>query len=225
MLVTRMSPRTGRAQTVHLHQPDQTLPPRYNKRPVPGHPLRYSSKKAKKPNIPLVVPKTVYLIDEVLDGDSDYSLTESMILVKAECDLKSTYTEEDIRSELADIFKVKLPFIQKTDFDFVRRERSTITTPVVKADHHWDFKHVKHLCGQGKLYVRLNVNKHLLEPESEGSEITDGDYICEDKPSEENCSYAISTLASNPVNAGPSSVIDLTDASNAQEQAGTSSGI
>ena len=93
---------------------------------------------------------------------TDYSLTESMILVKGECDLKSTYSEDEIRSELTDLFKVKLPLITKKDFDFVRRERNTITTPIVKAYHQWDFKHVKHLCGQGKLYVRLNVIKEIL---------------------------------------------------------------
>ena len=50
-----------------------------------------------------------------------------------------------------------------------RRERNSITTPLVKPDHQWDFKHVKHLCGQGKLYVRLNVSKEILV----GSEETD----------------------------------------------------
>jgi hypothetical protein len=72
-----------------------------------------------------------------------------MILVKGECDLKSSYSENEIRSELTDLFKVKLPLITKKDFDFVRHERNTITTPIVKADHQWDFKHVKHLCGAG----------------------------------------------------------------------------
>ena len=34
--------------------------------------------------------------------------------------------------------------------------------PVVKDDHKWDFKHIKHLCGKGRLYVRLNVSKDTL---------------------------------------------------------------
>ena len=151
-----------------------------NKRQSPGHPLRYSGKKKKqqvsKSITPQVVPKTVYLIDsvETLDCDtSEYSLTESMIIVKGECDLKSTYSEDEIRSELTDLFKVKLPLITKKDFDFVRRERNTITTPLVKADHQWDFKHVKHLCGQGKLYVRLNVIKEILIDDDKSEDTDD----------------------------------------------------
>lgn len=30
------------------------------------------------------------------------------------------------------------------------------STPDVADGYNWDFKHVKNLCGQGKLYVRLN---------------------------------------------------------------------
>ena len=36
----------------------------------------------------------------------------------------------------------------------------------------WDFKHVKHLCRTGRLYVRLNVSKDTLVEDEEGS-ITD----------------------------------------------------
>ena len=124
-----------------------------------------------------IVLKTVYLIDSAIDVNDDgdcgnvnennYSLTDSMILMKRECDPKSTYTEDDIRSELTDLFKVKLPLKSKKDFDFVRRERNSITTPVVNPGHHCDFKHVKHLCGQGELYVRLNVIKDILADKDE----------------------------------------------------------
>ena len=79
---------------------------------------------------------------------SDYSLTESMILVKGECDLKSTDSEDKICTELTSLFKIKLPLITTKDFDFVKSERNIITTPIVKAEHQWDFKHVKQLCGQ-----------------------------------------------------------------------------
>ena len=52
-------------------------------------------------------------------------------------------------------------------FDFVKRERNTIITPVVKNCHKWDFQQVKELCGQGKLYVRLNVDAEALEVSEE----------------------------------------------------------
>ena len=66
-----------------------------NKQPAPGHPLRFTGKKTKQKTsntvTPQIVPKTVYLIDNVdSQHKSDYSLTESMIRVKGECDLKST---------------------------------------------------------------------------------------------------------------------------------------
>ena len=157
-----------------------------SKRPVPGHPLRFSGKK-KKENLSdtsKIIPKSVYLIDEA-DGvaEEDYSVTDSMILLKAECDLKSCYSEDDVRSELVDVFKEKLPLIEKGDFDFVKRERNTISTPVVKCGHKWDFKHVKHLCGSGKLYVRLNVSKDTLVADDETDEVKGTD----DDASLENC--------------------------------------
>jgi hypothetical protein len=37
---------------------------------------------------------------------------------------------------------------------------------VVKEGHKWDYAHVKHLCGAGKLYVRLNTNKDMIMEEN-----------------------------------------------------------
>lgn len=132
------------------------------KRPLPGHPLRFSKeKRLNKSELP--IPKSVYLLEEPdIDEDDEYSLTDSMIILKGECDLYASADETAIRAELVKLFKSKLPFITNKDFDFVRRERNTISKPLVKADHIWDFKHVKHLCGTGRLYVRLNVAKSTL---------------------------------------------------------------
>lgn len=41
-------------------------------------------------------------------------------------------------------------------------EKHVVTLPVVKTGHKWDFAHVKNLCGQGRLYVKLNVSKDEL---------------------------------------------------------------
>ena len=92
-----------------------------------------------------------------MDGvaKEDYSVTDSVISLKAECDLKPSYSE-------VDVFKEKLPLIEKGDFDFVKCEHNTISTAVIKCGHKWDFKHVKHLCGSGKLYVRLNGSNNTL---------------------------------------------------------------
>ena len=48
------------------------------------------------------------------------------------------------------------------------RERNIIVTPVVKSSHKWDFQQVKELCGQGKLYVCLNVDAEALEISEDG---------------------------------------------------------
>ena len=80
------------------------------------------------------------------------------------------------------MFEVKLPLITKKDFDFIRRERN-ITTPIVKAEHQWDFNHVKQLCGQGKLYVRLKVIKDILtdnEKAADSDDVTEIESIHDD---------------------------------------------
>ena len=46
--------------------------------------------------------------------------------------------------------------------DFVKRERNTIATPVVKENHAWDFAHVRHLCCAGKHYVGMNISKDVI---------------------------------------------------------------
>ena len=93
----------------------------------------------------------------------DYSITDEMVLLKGEFDLVSNQKEEDIRRELEGIFKRKYPCINMYDFEFVKRDRHTISTPVVKEAHLWDFAHVKHLCGNGRLYVRLVTSRKDIE--------------------------------------------------------------
>lgn len=133
-----------------------------------GHSWRFKKSKAVKIQ---TIPKTVWLLDKPNDdveispdGDcEDYSITDEMVLLKGEFDLVSNQKEEDIRRELEGIFKRKYPCINMYDFDFVKRDRHTISTPVVKEAHLWDFAHVKHLCGNGRLYVRLVTSRKDIE--------------------------------------------------------------
>lgn len=94
-------------------------------------------------------------------------MTDSMILIKGECDLSSEFGEDEIRTELVSVFSSEFPLIGKNDFDFMRRVRN-VTKPIVKKEHKWDFKHVKNLCGTGRLYVRLNIHKDLLKDDMPG---------------------------------------------------------
>ena len=153
---------------------------------LPGHTLRKRkapATTAKKKAA--VLPKTVFLLDEPTghsdsgpeDGsdDHEYVIKEEMILVKGEFDLLTGADEQTIRQELKDLFRVKFPLISENDFDFVKRERNSIVTPVVKENHSWDYAHVKHLCGAGKLYVRLNVSKDIISKDMAGATSDDSD--------------------------------------------------
>ena len=97
------------------------------------------------------------------EDHEDYSITDEMVLLKGESDLVSNQEEEDIRRDLEGIFKGKYPCINMYDFEFVKRDRHTISTPVVKEAHPWNFAHVKHLCGNGRLYVRLVTSRKDIE--------------------------------------------------------------
>jgi len=98
------------------------------------------------------------------DGEfEDYPVTDDMLLLKGEFDLVSNHKEENIRRELKGIFSRKFPGITMHNFEFVKRDRNIISTPVVKKDHQRDFVHVKHLCGNGRLYVRLVTSRENIE--------------------------------------------------------------
>ena len=138
---------------------------------VPGHNFRIK-KRGKTAVKTQVIPQNVYLLEETEQPqDQDYTVVDDMIVLKGQFDLSSDFTEDDIRAELASLFSRKLPHINQRDFNFVKRERNTISLPVIKDDHKWDFKHIKHLCGNGRLYVRLNVPKHEMVHDAHGADI------------------------------------------------------
>ena len=133
-----------------------TKPQTKRQNSIPSHSLRFKKKKARQST--KVAPKSVYLLQGPdIDADEEYGVIDNMIVIKGQCDFYPDYSEEEIRSELVSLFKTKLPLITSRDFEFVRRERNTISVPVVEENHKWNFKHVKHLCGTGRLYVRLNL--------------------------------------------------------------------
>lgn len=121
-------------------------------RSLTGHPLRKRKAPATKQKVQ-VVPKTVYLLDKVIheadsdeedanDHDQEYIIKEEMFLVKGEFDLLTGAEEQGICEELKEVFRIKYPLISRKDFDFVKRDRNTIMTPVVTENHSWDFAHV-----------------------------------------------------------------------------------
>ena len=101
--------------------------------------------------------KSVYLLEESDVPDEEYSVLDDMILLKGQCELLPNFNEKQIRDELVSLFVTKFPYITAADFDFVKREQNTISKPIiVRENHKWNFKHVKNLCGNGRLYLRLN---------------------------------------------------------------------
>ena len=63
--------------------------------------------------------------------------------------------------------------------------------PVIKTGHRWDFVHIKNLCGQGRLYVKLNVPKaELLKRGNSDDELSKPVFHCteSDPAVEENAS-------------------------------------
>ena len=90
--------------------------------------------------------------EEDVEVNCKYAIKDEMILLKGEFDLKCNADEASIRSELKKVFAEKFSLICADNFDFVKRDSNTIRTSVVKG-HKWDYAHVKHLCGAGKLYV------------------------------------------------------------------------
>ena len=159
--------------------------PSGGKRKVPGHPFRplsVSSKRRKGSKEQPPVPKSVHLTD-CLEEESDeedagekrdsFAFNERHVVIKGEFDLTPGHSEDEIRSELVEVFKTKIPTIRTTDFAFVKREKNVISLPVIKTGFKWDFAHVKNLCGQGRLYVRLNVPKdELLERGNSDDELS-----------------------------------------------------
>ena len=176
-------------------------------RSVPSHPLRFPKRKQNAPakssnkKNKQSIPKTVYLLDNISGGDDEdaevddyeYAIKDEMILLKGEFDLECDGDEASIRSELKKVFSKKFPLICDDNFDFVKRDRNTICTPVVKEGHKWDYAHVKHLCGAGKLYVRLNTNKDIITEEDVGIDFEQSPLIDLSHPSTSSGEQSIDT--------------------------------
>ena len=129
-----------------------SLPKRPATKSSPYHPWHFKKTKTKtRPN--QMITKSVCLLDtppnfDEMDDESsinipDYPLVNNMILIKGYCDIGTSYCEQDIRKEIAEILQQKFPAITEGLFDFVKRERNLVVTPVVKPTHKWDFKQLR----------------------------------------------------------------------------------
>ena len=135
-----------------------------------NHPWRF--KKGKSKNVKQEFhPKAIHVLEkpeyDLLAEEGsyvpDYAVNDNMILLKGYIELGTGQSEREIRQSITDVLKQRFPFLRPEHFDFVKRERNKVTTPVVSKSLEWNYKQVRELCGQGKLYIRLNVPRECIE--------------------------------------------------------------
>ena len=137
-----------------------------------------------KEDIPKRESKWVYVLEawdenqgtKLLD---DCSFKDKLVVCKAQIEFLSSFCEDQVRNEIASVIKNRIPNIGSSDFHFVKRDRFTLSVPVVKEGHKWNFENVKQLCGQGIVYVRLNRSKKSFATELNvnENEISDGEIL------------------------------------------------
>jgi len=78
--------------------------------------------------------------------------------------------EREIRDQIVTSCERKLPNLKPFDFTFVKRERGKIYTPTFGSDFQFDYCQIIKLCGQGKLYIRLNKNPTVSHSDESSSD-------------------------------------------------------
>jgi len=99
-------------------------------------------------------------------NEHTYHLTNDQILGHAEVDFTTEDSEDTVRAKIVQAVEQLAHDIKPDDFEFVKVQSKRVSVPFVATGHKWDFKHVKNLCGQGKIYIRLL--SYLTEQEEKG---------------------------------------------------------
>ena len=96
-------------------------------------------------------------------------------MLKGYVNINPAETDLQIRSKLTALFTKKFPAITAADYEYVKRDRSVISTPVTQPDFMWDFQSTKGLMGQEKLYCRICKSSHKSLGIEEGTEVSSDD--------------------------------------------------
>ena len=99
-------------------------------------------------------------------NEHTYHLTNDQILGQAEVDFTTEDSEDTVRAKIVEPVEQLAHDIKPDDFEFVKVQSKRVSVPFVATGHKRDFKHVKNLCGQGKIYIRLLT--YLTEQEEKG---------------------------------------------------------
>ena len=123
---------------------------------MPNHPNRVAFR-GKKRKLVKTHSHEVQILNPAEDEcKTCYPLTESCIRVnQVMVNLTSDMSEQDIRQTIVSACQSVLPNLTKEQFDFVKRDKGKIYTPIVESGYKFDYPQLKKLIGQGKIYVRL----------------------------------------------------------------------
>ena len=111
-------------------------------RHTPNHPNRIISGRGKKRKaVEKITTHEVQVLHPPDNIDEiEPSITEERICIKEVLiDLQSNFCEEEIRLRIVQACKSLLPFLRVGDFDFVKRIKNRICTPVVDAEFKYDY--------------------------------------------------------------------------------------
>jgi len=139
------------------------------RRSVPGHPLRYVSKKSKQAGRSKML--SVVLLQPNFDKAENLKVDIDCEILSGYVEIFPRYKESDIRRMLTDIFKSKFPLINDQDYEFVKRSKNVVTIPSVPDGFDWGFDAIKSLSGQGKMYCRLVSDPRMLIETEDNDEL------------------------------------------------------
>jgi len=133
------------------------------KRSVPGHPNRFTcNKRSRGGSVSKSKMFSVVLLAEDLEERETYRIDPESELLSGYVEIPPHAKAEDVVNLLCTVFKEKFPLISKSDFEYVKRSKHTITKPTVPANFKWGYDAIKALSSQGKLYCRLKVSPSIL---------------------------------------------------------------
>ena len=104
----------------------------------------------------------VVLICTDLEDREVYRMEPETICLQGFVEIEQDHIEVQIKESLVKVFQKKYPEISIYDFDYVKREKNNITTPIVDDSFKWNFEGIKVLIGQGKLICRLDTTETSL---------------------------------------------------------------
>ena len=146
----------------------------------PGHPYRLNAKQA---SVNKSKSFNVWLLDgngfnnesgESLSsscvGDdvsfNEISFSDELVLLKGYATVNTEDSEYVIKKKLCDLFRLKISNINPDSFYYVKREINKLIYPQTSSNYTWDYKNLKLLTGQGKLYCCLK-NSYLSHIKAE----------------------------------------------------------